>query len=64
MSYDGDWWRDPMGLTMIMRSQGTLDEDEFIIENPDDCPPLSEEMKRRIDEINAIRNKQVNEDEN
>ena len=32
VNYDGHWWNDPLGLTMIMRSQGTLDEDECYIE--------------------------------
>ena len=31
-NYDGHWWNDPLGLTKILRSQGTLDEDECYIE--------------------------------
>lgn len=29
---DGHWWNAPFGLTMILREQGVLDEDEFVHE--------------------------------
>lgn len=35
MTDEGHWWRDPFGLTKILREQGVLDEDEFALSKED-----------------------------